>query len=119
MRVRRLFNLQGPLPTLPRSTEGGKMRAKMAGLLVVGLVGCQPYGSTRPEIFGNGQGGIEVKHVANDAPPPPAVHADSSAPPANATVDDLRSRIRQQQYEIESLQSALRARDEEIRRLKQ
>lgn len=82
--------------------------------VILSTAGCQPYGATRAEVVGNGQGGVEVHRVANDSPPP-----QLTATARGSTTEDLESRIRQQQYEIESLQAALRARDEEIRRLKQ
>ena len=79
-------------------------------ITVLCVAGCQPYGDTRPEIKGNGQGGIEMRRVAN-TPPPPSTQ--------QAAVENLQSQQRQQQDEIESLQAKIRAQDEEIRRLKQ
>ncbi len=81
-------------------------------IAVILTTGCT-FGEKRTEIRGNGQGGVDVKYVPNDRPADPG----QQAIPQNAAADG-QARERQQQQQIEQLQSQVRQQDEEIRRLK-
>jgi len=87
-------------------------RLRLLVLIPIVLTGCR-FGDTRTEIRGNGQCGVDVKYVPNDAPPVP----QSPATTQNGTSTD-QARIRQQQQQIDALQSQLHEKDREIQRLK-
>ena len=77
-------------------------------LVPIFITGCT-FGEKRTEIRGNGQGGVDVKYVPNERATEPS--------PQTAPADD-QTRIRQQQQQIDSLQSQLHEKDQEIQRLK-
>jgi hypothetical protein len=81
-------------------------------LIPIFITGCT-FGEKRTEIRGNGQGGVDVKYVPNERASEPV----SQAAPQTAPADD-QGRIRQQQQQIDSLQSQLHEKDQEIQRLK-
>ena len=111
-----------PHRALSRSTgrgEEGRYSILIGGFAIVALAsllgcatGCQEP-NYRTEVVGNGQGGVEIHHVAKDpaelAQDEARSHPAATAPADASRLDALEKRVREQDDEIARLKRQLNA----------